>query len=270
MPPRWQAFCVLATESSPLPGVSRRGNGTWALAFRCSVLVNTTSLYRLKETSEHQGKGEHLVPKFPQGINTTCTQLVVHWYCDTIVGFLRSSVKVVQLWCFWVNSPLFECTWKQQQQQQQQQKTPHLKKKKQQQQLTPVRQEEVWVSTLTFTGDSYVQGSASFLILVTDDNVNGKWRPEKSAGMEWEGLILPYQKPLEECSDSSGWTPTHLFKRLLYYSVKIRSRMLNFRLNLWNNKKTKAYFSERSRFMWLSLLFQAFFLRDRGLLCSSG
>lgn len=49
-----------------------------------------------------------------------------------------------------------------------------LKKKKQQQQLTPVRQEEVWVSTLTFTGDSYVQGSASFLILVTDDNVNGK------------------------------------------------------------------------------------------------
>lgn len=129
MPPRWQAFCVLATESSPLPGVSRRGNGTWALAFRCSVLVNTTSLYRLKETSEHQGKGEHLVPKFPQGINTTCTQLVVHWYCDTIVGFLRSSVKVVQLWCFWVNSPLFECTWKQQQQQQQQQKTPHLKKK---------------------------------------------------------------------------------------------------------------------------------------------
>jgi hypothetical protein len=53
-------------------------------------------------------------------------------------------------------------------------KNTSLKKKKQQQQLTPVRQEEVWVSTLTFTGDSYVQGSASFLILVTDDNVNGK------------------------------------------------------------------------------------------------
>lgn len=89
----------------------------------------------------------------------------------------------------------------------------------------------------------------------------------------WDGVggtnpTIP--EALAECSDSSGWTPTHLFKRLLYYSVKIRSRMLNFRLNLWNNKKTKAYFSERSRFMWLSLLFQAFFLRDRGLLCSSG
>lgn len=112
----------------PCIPLSRRGNGTSALAVRFSVLVNTTSLFT--DLWKHQStkeRGNTWSLSSHRGINTTCTQLVVHWYCDTIVGFLRSSVKVVQLWCFWVNSPLFECTWKQQQQQQ---KTPHLKKKK--------------------------------------------------------------------------------------------------------------------------------------------
>lgn len=102
---------------------------------------------------------------------------------------------------------------------------------------------------------------------------NGKRRPEKSAKMGWEGLLLPRQKPWDEYNGSSRWTPTHLCKglALLQCGNQIKNAFIvNFWLNLCNNKKTKAYFSERSRFIWLSLLFQDFFLRDRSLLCSSG
>lgn len=226
------------------------------------------------ETSEHQGKRVHLVPKSPQGgINKHLHPAggpLVLWHHSGILAFLNQSGGTVMLLnkfsFIWMHMETIKTTKKKQ-------NTSLLKKNVQPCQAGGFG----WVlwHLLVKSGMicRYVQGSISFLCDSCD-----RWQCEMAS--EGERRVQMGVGGLLQDSRSPDWvqwrpqrTPTQLFKGLALLQCESQVKnvfILNLWLNLCNNKETKAYFSEWSRFMWLSLLFQDPIPRDRGLLCSSG
>lgn len=218
-------------------------NGTSALAsrgLRCSG-QHSISFYRLTVHIRAPIRDGAVLPQE----DYTSNQLRVH--CDTIMWFLRS--QVVELWFFWINSPLFAHTQKQNNNNNKKGKTSHLKK------AHPLKQAEAWVRTywnLLVTECPRNTAGIGFLFDSCD-----RWQCEMATkgkrrmleGWDCEGLGPPCQKPRNEYNGSSGEKPIHLFKGLALLQCKNQVKNI-FILDLCINKKTKTHFSERSRFMW--------------------
>lgn len=185
MPPRWR-FCMLATESPPHPGVSmpsyplyRRRNGTSALAsrgLRCSG-QHSISFYRLTVQIRAPIKEGAPNLRAPTGGLHRQPAPSPLWYHNVILAFPSGRIVIL------LNKFSFLCTHTKTKRQQQKRKNTSLEKSSPSQEGRGMGE-----NLLKFTGDRYVQGilqgSDSFLTLVTDDSVRWQLKAREEC---WNG-----------------------------------------------------------------------------------
>lgn len=185
MPPRWQ-FCMLATESPPHPGMSmpsyplyRQRNGTSALAstgLRCSG-QHSISFYRLTvhiRAPIREGAPNLRAPTGGLHRQPAPSPL---WYHNVILAFPSGRIVIL------LNKFSFICTHRKTKRQQQKRKNTLLEKSSPSQAGRGMGE-----NLLKLTGDRYVQGilqgSNSFLTLVTDDSVRWQLKAREEC---WNG-----------------------------------------------------------------------------------